>query len=276
MRSQNVIPSRRVSGFSTGFTLIELLVVIAIIAILAAMLLPALSKAKAKAQGISCLSNTKQVVLAWIMFSGDNQEQLMGNSSSGAFVPSKGNDGNFMGWGFEDANTNTALLIGTNALIADYVKSTTLYSCPGDKNTAQNGLRVKSISMNAAMGGSPTLPSGAVNGKTYIAAHKTIDLVPSPSLIFVTLDEQGDWMDDSTFNFNPGLTAGTQIFREVPGSYHGGSGSLSFADGHAEIKRWRDTRIVLPVTKTRGQPAGSITVRTSDDYDWLNDRMPYR
>ncbi len=200
----------------------------------------------------------------------------MGNSSSGAFVPSKGTDGNFMGWANEDANTNTSLLIGTNALIADYIKSTTIYSCPGDKDAAQNGIRVKTISMNAAMGGSPTLPAGAVNGKTYIAARKTIDLVPSPSMIFVTLDEQGDWMDDSTFNFNPGLTSGVQVFREVPGSYHGGAGSLSFADGHAEIKRWRDTRIVLPVTKTRGQPAGAINVRTSDDYDWMNDRMPYR
>ena len=265
---KNVLLSRRASH-SRAFTLIELLVVIAIIAILAAMLLPALSKAKAKAQGIACLSNTKQLVLGWIMFTVDNQEQLVSNPGWIENTP-------YLDFGTSTANTNIQMMIGTNALMAEYIKSDGVYKCPGDKTPAANGDRVRSIAMNAAMGGNPMVPSGPVNGKTYLKARKTGDLNPSPSNIFVTLDEQADWLDDGTFSFDPGLTSGVQYFREVPGSYHNGAGSLSFADGHAEIKKWRDSRIVLPVTKTRGQPAGHINVRTSDDYDWLNDRMPYR
>jgi prepilin-type processing-associated H-X9-DG protein len=242
------------------------------------MLLPALTKAKNKAQGIACLSDTKQVVLGWIMYQGDYAEKLMANTGGSCFVPSKGDDGNFMDWLNNNANTNTAILIGTNALMSPYIKNPGVYKCPGDQAVAQNGPRVKSIAMNAALGGSPTVPSGAVTVggelRTYIAANKSSQLnTPGPANIFVTLDEHADYMDDSIFNFNPGLVAGAEYFREVPASYHNGACSISFADGHAEIKKWLDGRIVLPVKK---QAQGQITVRSSVDYEWLDDRMPFQ
>jgi prepilin-type processing-associated H-X9-DG protein len=198
----------------------------------------------------------------------------MANTGSAAFVPSKGNDGNFMDWFNNDANTNSIILTGPNALMADYMRSPGVYKCPGDKIPAANGDRVKSISMNSALGGSPTLPGVAVNGRTYIAARKSSDLnSPGPANIFVTLDEHADWMDDSIYNFDPGLTLGGQYIREAPGSYHSGSGSMSFADGHSEMHKWRDNRVTPPVKKIAGS---KINLGTSADYDWLNDHMPYK
>lgn len=179
-----------------------------------------------------------------------------------------------MDWFNNDANTNTAILVGTNALMADYIKSFGVYKCPGDKTPAQNGDRVKSISMNAALGGS-ALPF-TVNGRTYITAKKTSDLTPGPSQIFVTLDEHADWMDDSIFNFTAGGLTGAKTFREVPASYHNGAGGLSFADGHAEIHKWRDSRILLPVNKITGGTINLTGGSPTPDYDFLNDAMPYR
>ena len=249
----------------SGFTLIELLVVIAIIAILAAMLLPALGKAKIKAQGIQCLSNTKQMALAWTMFSGDNDEKLVPNPGWVEANP-------FLDWGVSTANTNAAMLTSANSAFADYLRSPGVYKCPGDNNVAVNGPRVRSVSMNGALGGSPTLGTGIPN-RTYIKATKTSDLnTPGPSMIFVTMDEHGDSIDDATFQLDPGLAPGAEYWRNLPASYHNGAGSFSFGDGHSEIKKWRDERTVQKVTRSAYV---RLNVRNSVDYEWMDDRCPY-
>lgn len=245
-------------GPNCGFTLIELLVVIAIIAILAAMLLPALSRAKQKALGISCLSNSKQLMVAWLMYTDDNEGKLVLNKGVSAMQNREDSWVNgVMSYNGYDA-TNSGLMV--QGLIGPYTsKNRGIFHCPADQSIATPGgipgLRVRSMSMCARLG-------DVTSTKNFLKLSNLID--PSPAMKWVTMDEHPDSLNDGS------MLVQKDAWIDYPASYHGGAGGLSFADGHAEIYRWRQVPPRLPVTG--GAKPGQSPATLSGDGLWLRER----
>ncbi len=231
-----------------GFTLTELLVVIGVIGVLSVMLLPALASPKSDGRAFRCLNNTRQLTLASIMYASDNNEFLL----SPLFWVNAGGSYNFEDWSMNPGNTNSALMLepgpnNNSALIAPYDRNPSTFKCPSDIFDGPAGPRVRSYSLNGALGGSPLFGTAyQPNGeqRIYFSAIKTTDLnAPGPANIFTFLDEHPDSINDGAFMLNAGHYAPvSEHWRDYPGSLHGGAVSISFADGHSVIHQWMDSR----------------------------------
>ncbi len=248
-----------------GFTLIELLVVIAIIAILAAMLLPALSKAKMAAWGTQCVSNLKQCQLAAAEYKTDNSGYLVPNSPfsgySGAgmantsWIDSANGDETYPG----AASGNTNLALYTSGLLAPYVaKQIGVYKCPADNIPSANGQRLRTYSMNGQMGAVYMVKGHFNDDAPALQYSKDSDIThPSPVDAFVFCEENRYSINDGYLE----IDSHDGGFPDAPGAYHDGGLGISFSDGHALIHKWQTQ--LLKNAKSHSVSGGKVNV------DWI-------
>jgi prepilin-type N-terminal cleavage/methylation domain-containing protein/prepilin-type processing-associated H-X9-DG protein len=274
----------RIESNRSAFTLIELLVVIAIIAILAGMLLPALAKAKTKAQGISCMNNSRQLMLAWRMYVEDSNDKL-----PYAYADDTPTIKEYpYAWvhGILDYNNGTAANWNiTNTIMQGCIwkyagNSAAIFKCPADPTRVtptsgpykgQSVQRVRSMSMNSWMGLDKGNYPPWFGNNTLRAYFKMSDVVnPGPARTWVLVDEHPDSINDGFFcvDMRPYPNPAAAALPDFPASYHNSACGFAFADGHSEIKKWTDKRTMPPIKKAT---VTTVNQANNPDVIWLWD-----
>lgn len=276
-----------------GFTLVELLVVLGVMVILAGLLLPAVVKAKTKGQGIQCMNNHRQLILAWRMYNEDNADRLLYASPSPYFGDTSKDPFTWV-LGFMDfdpdnvSNWDVEHDIKRSPLWPYCGKSAGIWKCPADRSRVkpssgpfqgQSVPRVRSMSMNLWVGGFGGEDGGLSDGgvwRVYLKADEMVD--PGPARTFVLLDMREDSIDIGNFATDmrgwpdqPAIAG----FYDLPASYHNCAGGLSFADGHSEIRRWLDGRTMPPLV-SGGLIPDVVASPANPDIRWLQERCTRR
>ena len=261
------------SSCSAAFTRIELLSAIVMVALLS--LLPLRGAASITTKGKNsvpiCLYNLRQLTQAWQMYAEDHRGTLPANETDLQNAWVRG----VLDYTGSPVNTNLVAL--TNTIFGAYVRRPEVYRCPADESTVRSGVlfypRVRSYSMNSAIGtrNSNWLPTPQYRTYTNISAIVT----PPPSRLWIFLEEHPDSINDGSFGFSmPTTPASTQMI-DFPAAYHDFSAGLSFADGHAEMKRWLDPR-TLPPIRYNNSLLLNVPQPNNPDILWLAERTSSR
>jgi len=275
---------------SAGFTLIELLVVIAIIAILAALLFPALGKAKLKAQGIQCMNNHRQLALAWRMYSEDNRDVLLYATADGGYAQFSWVQGVLDFNSGNPSNWNPDVDIKKSPMWPYCGNSVGIWRCPADRSTVlvsgERKPRIRTMSMSIWVGGwadaGGNVTDAQCSGPAWRVYSKMWDMVnPGAAKTWVFLDEREDKINyGNAFTDMTGYPDQPTSWRfhyDFPGSYHHRACGFSFADGHSEIKRWLDERTVPPIQEGGAWNAQVFVASPrNQDIFWMQDRSTRR
>ena len=282
-----------------AFTLIELLVVIVIIAIIASLLLPALARAKQRAQAIGCMNNSRQLMIGWRMYSEDNSDVLPPNDypylTSYTLSANHNQMRNWVAGTMEQVSdgANASILTDPNGtMLAPYVASADVYHCPADKSVSFGKLRVRSVSMNSAVGtrwwssssggsGNTTFPNGTPVGGGWLPGASYNDsqtawqtygkmssfLAPGPSMTWVIMDENPVTINDASL----ATSMVPYYLIDFPASYHNSAAGIAFADGHSIIHKWMDSRTYTPPPEATPGSGGTGSDNSTGNVDvlWL-------
>jgi prepilin-type N-terminal cleavage/methylation domain-containing protein/prepilin-type processing-associated H-X9-DG protein len=278
---------RQHSPHAHGFTLIELLVVIAIIAILAAMLLPALNKAKQKSQSVACLNHLKQLLTASMIYSGDNRELWPLNNAGDSAVDLANPPANYVakvwaegreGSNLIDEQTAPGMVSPRVSLIAPYLREKAVFRCPGDKKPwrtagGQAVYRPRSYGMNAYVGWNAARYNNMPDESRYRVFKKTTD--NAGSRVFMYGEIHGDSLCRPMF----GINMDSQGVYHYPGNYHGQVSNFGFVDGHVEAHRWSSSQMNNPTpapSNWHDHTGNTVKPGAVNDLNWLKEKSTFR